>query len=90
MLYNTFLRMELDVPEKQQLPDDLIDLDKAARMTKLRSRTISLYVYQRRIPSVLDGRSRRFSRSDLRGWLRGRRQKQRMRRKSVRASVAAG
>jgi excisionase family DNA binding protein len=52
--------------------DDLIDLDETARITGLRTRTVSQYVVLKRIPSVKVGTARLFSRRTITAWLKRR------------------
>src|SRR6266498_4765067 len=51
------------------LTDDLVNLDECARLTGLKTRTISLYVSMNQIPSRKIGTSRLFSRREILKWI---------------------
>ena len=55
--------------------DDLITLDETARITGLRTRTVSQYIALRRIPSVKLGAARLFSRGAIEAWVERREQR---------------
>src|SRR5437762_206484 len=57
--------------------DDLISLDETARITGLRTRTVSQYIALRRIPSVKLGTARLFSRGAIEAWVERRESRRR-------------